>query len=129
MTSAAKALGMLSHPLTTASPRCQIWRIVLGRTGVSGVAGQLAVPAPVGPLHVLEDDVDLVRRRLPDLHHGLGDGRHQLTFLVLGAAGVPLNHDVRHRSWPSFASGKPSRPRVGCASVAWMAMRTPAMVR
>src|SRR5918992_2479266 len=102
MTSAAKALGMLSHPLTTASPRCQIWRIVLGRTGGSGVAGQLAVPAPVGPLHVLEDDVDLVRRRLADLHQGLGNGRDELAFLVLGPAGVPLDRDVRHGSWSSF---------------------------
>src|SRR5437667_5048807 len=61
------------------------------------VARQLAVPAPVRLLDVLEDDVDLVGRGLADLHHRLRDGGRELPLLVLGASRVPLGRDVGHR--------------------------------
>src|SRR4029453_1228897 len=43
---------------------------------------------------------DLVGGGLADLHHGLGDGLGQLALLLVGAAGVPLNGDVRHGLLP-----------------------------
>src|SRR5215470_7749713 len=60
------------------------------------VGGQLAVHAPVGLLHVLEDDVHLLRRGLADPDHRFGDGGGDLALLLRGASGVPLHGDVRH---------------------------------
>src|SRR5262245_29449333 len=64
------------------------------------VARELAVVPPVRLLHVLKDDVDLVGGGLADLHHGFGDGMGQLALLLVGAAGVPLNGDIRHGLLP-----------------------------
>src|SRR5260370_38765916 len=66
------------------------------RPAALAVARELAVHAPVGLLDVLEHDVDLVGGGLPDVHHGVGDGGHDLALLLVGAAGVPLDGDVGH---------------------------------
>src|SRR5207245_8056103 len=60
------------------------------------VACQLAVDAPVGPLDVLENDLDLIGSRLADLHHRLGDRGGDLSLLLVGASCVPLDRDIRH---------------------------------
>src|SRR5215467_12468941 len=77
----------------------------------SAVARQLSVHAPVRLLHVLEHDVDLVRGRLADLHHGVGDRGDDLSLLLIGSAGVPLDGDVGHRgsSWAGAISGAAGR--------------------
>src|SRR6266850_7265910 len=71
-----------------------IWR---GATALL-VAGQLAVHAPVRLLDVLEYDVHLVGGGLADLDHRVGDGGGDLALLLVGAAGVPLDGDIGHRS-------------------------------
>src|SRR5262249_6944085 len=60
------------------------------------VAGELPVVAPVRLLDVLEDDVDLVRRRLADPDHRVGDRRGDLASLLVGASRIPLDRDVGH---------------------------------
>src|SRR5512134_3706044 len=62
------------------------------------VARQLAVHAPVRPLDVLEHDLHLVGGGLADLDHRLGDRGGDLALLLVGAARVPLDGDVGHRS-------------------------------
>src|SRR5438105_11682122 len=87
------------------------------------VRRELAVVSPVRLLDVLEDDMDLVGRRLADVDHGLGDGGGDIPLLLIGAAGEPLHCDVRHfeylsRDWSgriitrAGSSGKeaPRRP-------------------
>src|SRR5262245_22811268 len=60
------------------------------------VAGEFTVVAPVRLLDVLEDDVDLISRRLADPDHRLGDGRRDLAPLLVRPSRVPLDRDVRH---------------------------------
>src|SRR5712691_7230387 len=79
------------------------------------IAGKLSFDAPVGFLDVLEDDVNLVRRRLADADHRVGDCLHELALLLVGAPRVPLDRDVRHNDLlgrllePGALSYTPSR--------------------
>src|SRR5262249_43547778 len=91
-----------------------------GRAGL-GVAGELAVHAPVGLLDVLEDDVHLIGGGLADLDHRVGDRRGDLALLLVGAAGVPLHGDVGHGG-PPVGGGPPAVGRPRAASYLSRAM-------
>src|SRR5216683_537992 len=82
------------------------------RPATLAVARELTVHAPVGLLDVLEHDVHLVGGGLADLHHGVGDGGHDLALLLIGAAGVPLDGDVGHGGLSSLGRMLFGSPRV-----------------
>src|SRR3954454_13340149 len=104
-----------------------------GRGSRSGVAGELAALRPVRARHVLDDDVDLLGRRLGDVDHRLGERDGQVPLLLDAAAFVHLDgHNwhaallrVRGRSFRPGRRGTSPRPTSAWACpTAWLRWST-----